>query len=172
MSSTFFCPPKRIKMNIPPTEHCPWRGRIIHGEVHDENAYIMGGVSGHAGLFSNVNDINIFCQMILKDGNYNGMNLINADTIREFTERKENLNQCKWGLGWRLFMGENDIMGSYFSKCSFGHSGYTGTSIWIDPERELFTILLSNRIHPTRENVKISDFRAVLHDEIVESIRV
>ena len=172
MRSTYFCPPKRIRINIPPTEHSPRRERIIQGEVHDENAYVMGGVSAHAGLFSNVTDIAVFCQMILNGGTYNGVSLINSDTIREFTKRVENINQCKWALGWRIFMGENDIMGSFFSERSFGHLGYTGTSIWIDPERELFTILLTNRVHPTSENKKISDFRPALHDEIMKSIRV
>ncbi|NVM03703.1 MAG: serine hydrolase, partial [Candidatus Helarchaeota archaeon] len=172
MDKTYFRPPRRMKKDITPTEHCLWRGRIIQGEVHDENAYIMGGVSGHAGLFSNASDIAIFCQMILNGGTYNGVKLINSDTISEFVKRMENINQCKWALGWRVFMGENDILGSFFSERSFGHLGYTGTSIWIDPERKLFTILLTNRVHPTRENKKISDFRPVLHDEIVKYIRV
>jgi len=110
--------------------------------------------------------------MILNGGTYNGVSLINSDTIREFTKRVENINQCKWALGWRIFMGGNDIMGSFFSGRSFGHLGYTGTSLWIDPERELFTILFTDRVHPTSENKKISDFRPALHDEIMNIIRV
>lgn len=171
MKCTFFCPPKRIWEDIPPTEYCRWRRRVIQGEVHDENAYTMKGVSGHAGLFSNVQDIEKFCKMMLNLGAFNKKQLIHPKTILEFTTREKNINDCKWALGWRVFMGENDIMGSFFSDYSFGHSGFTGTSIWIDPEKDFFSILLSNRTYPSRENKKILEFRPIIHNEILKYIR-
>ena len=172
MKNTLFCPPDNKKKNIPPTEECSFRGRIIKGEVHDENAFVMGGVSGHAGLFSNTNDIAKFCRMILNFGDYKNKNLINSDTVKEFTNRAIEIPDCKWTLGWRKYMGKGDIVGDYFSDSSFGHLGYTGTSIWIDPAEELFIILLTNRVHPTRKNKKISEFRPIFHNEIVRSMKL
>ncbi len=171
MENTFFCPPEDMREKIPPTEDCKFRGRVIQGEVHDENAYVMGGISGHAGLFSNSSDIANFCQMIMNGGDYKGINLIHPDTVKEFTARTTDIPDCKWALGWRMFMGEGDVIGSYFSENSFGHLGYTGTSMWIDPLNELFIILLTNRVHPTRENNKITEFRPNFHDEILMSIK-
>jgi len=170
MNYTYFCPPKEIWKDIPPTEYCKWRRKVIQGEVHDENAYIMNGVSGHAGLFSNAYDIEKFCKMILNLGSYNKIQLIHPKTILEFTEKRKNIKDCKWALGWRVYMGKDDIIGSFFSNSSFGHLGFTGTSIWIDPEKEFFTILLSNRIYPSRENKKILEFRPIIHNEILKYI--
>ena len=171
MRDTYFCPSENIRNRIPPTEECSFRERVIQGEVHDENAFVMNCVSGHAGLFSITIDLAKFCRMILQFGNCNDKNLINPDTVREFTNRPIEIPECKWVLGWRKYMGKKDIVGDCFSDSSFGHLGYTGTSIWIDPVKELFIILLTNRVHPTRENKKILKFRPNFHNEILKSIK-
>ena len=166
MNSTFFKPKKGLWKKIPPTEECLWRKKIVQGEVHDENSYVMGGISGHAGLFSNAGNIAKYCKMILNKGFYNGKQIIKKETVMEFTSRTKGIKSCRWSLGWRMFMGKNDVIGNVMSPESFGHLGYTGTSLWIDPALKLITVLLTNRVHPTRENKKISEFRPILHDEI------
>ncbi|MCK4965720.1 serine hydrolase [bacterium] len=166
MNSTFYRPPRELWEKIPPTEKCSWRKKTIQGEVHDENSYAMGGIAGHAGLFSNAGNIAKYCRMILDEGVYKGKQIIKRETIKKFTTRVEGIKNCKWGLGWRMFMGKDDVIGNTLSPESFGHLGYTGTSLWIDPEKNLFAILLTNRVHPTRENKKITAFRPLLHDEI------
>lgn len=171
MVNTMFKPSEKILNRIAPTEiDTIWRKRTIHGTVHDETADLLGGVAGHAGLFSNALDLAKFVQMILNNGSYGGIEFIKPETIRLFTERKS-LSE-KRGLGWD-FKSVNGYSsaGDLFSPKSFGHTGFTGTSIWVDPERELFVIFLTNRVHPTRTNNKITKIRSQLHDAVVEMIK-
>jgi CubicO group peptidase (beta-lactamase class C family) len=170
MKHTFFKPSDVYLNNIAPTEiDSVWRKRLVCGTVHDETAALLGGVSGHAGLFSNASDLAIFVQMILNGGSYGGVQYIKPETIKLFTERKNKYEQR--GLGWDFKSLEGySSAGSLFSMKSFGHTGFTGTSIWVDPESKLFVIFLTNRVHPTRVNTKISKTRPTLHDAVIGAV--
>jgi len=170
MKDTMFNPPKNLLGRIAPTEDDPWRKRVAHGEVHDENAYAMGGVSGHAGLFSTVRDLAKFCQLLLNGGIYNGKRILKRSTIEYFT-KKVDIPESTRALGWDTPSKEGSSAGRFVSSKAFGHTGFTGTSIWIDPEKDLFVVFLTNRVHPTRENQKIREVRQRVHDAIFSSIK-
>src|SRR5712671_2092498 len=151
MKDTMYRPPKKLWPAIAPTEiDNNLRHRLVQGEVHDENAFAIGGVSGHAGLFSTTPDLAAFCQMLLNGGVYAHQRILRRATIAQFTTPQQ-LSGGTRTLGWAV-PTEGGSSGHYFSAHSFGHTGFTGTSIWIDPDRELFVVLLTNRVHPTREN--------------------
>jgi len=170
MRSTCFNPGAELQPRIAPTEKDDlFRKRLIQGEVQDENAWVMGGVAGHAGLFGTAGDLAAFCQMMLEEGNAGGKQLIQPGTIREFTRSWPAREGPPRGLGWDK-PSEPSSSGRYFSAASYGHLGYTGTSIWIDPEKQLFVALLTNRIHPTRTNEAIKQIRPALHDTVVEAL--
>ncbi|MBI4478514.1 MAG: beta-lactamase family protein [Acidobacteria bacterium] len=171
MQASCFNPPAGLQPRIAPTEQDDlFRKRMIRGEVQDENAWVMGGVAGHAGLFGTAGDLAAFCQMMLDEGSAGGRQLIQAGTIREFTRPWPAQQGAPRGLGWDK-PSEPSSSGRYFSPASYGHLGYTGTSIWIDPEKQLFVILLTNRIHPSRANEAIKQVRPALHDAILEALR-
>ena len=149
MKDTMFNPEKKERCAA--TELCPWRERVMVGEVHDENAYAMGGVSGHAGLFSTARDLFVFAQMMLNGGQHRGKRILSPSAVREMT-RDQTGGKGDYGLGWMTKSETFSSAGDLLSKRSYGHTGFTGTSIWIDPESELVVILLTNRVHPTREN--------------------
>jgi CubicO group peptidase (beta-lactamase class C family) len=136
--------------------------------VHDENASAMGGVAGHAGLFSTAADISAFAQMMLNGGIYAHHRLLSRATIAEFTAR-QSIGGTDRALGWDV-PEKRSSSGSYLSARSFGHTGFTGTSLWIDPERQLFVVLLTNRVNPTRANDTIRRVRPAVHDAILESL--
>ncbi|MGI9078250.1 MAG: serine hydrolase domain-containing protein [Gemmatimonadaceae bacterium] len=162
MKDTGFRPDPSLRDRIAPTEVVPPRGYPLRGEVHDENAYAMGGVSGHAGLFSTAADISIFAQLMLNGGEYNGTRIISDATVRLFTRRAAG-NRA---LGWASADGSSGS-GRYLSDNAYGHTGYTGTSLWIDPDRDMFVLLLTNRVHAARARRPakvISDVRADLAD--------
>jgi len=164
-----FNPPRRLREDIAPTEmDSDYRKRMVWGEVHDENAWAMGGVSGHAGLFSTAPDIAVFAQMILNGGIYGHDRLLSRAVVRQFTTHVT-IGDSARTLGWDV-PSEPSSSGRYFSARSFGHTGFTGTSLWIDPQRKLFVILLTNRVHPTRFNEKIRQVRPSLHDAIFEAL--
>lgn len=170
MQSTCFNPSPELQLRIAPTEQDDlFRKRLIWGEVQDENAWVMGGVAGHAGLFGTAADLAAFCQMMLEEGKAGGKQLIQSGTIREFTRAWPAQDGPPRGLGWDK-PSEPSSSGRYFSPASYGHLGYTGTSIWIDPEKQLFVILLTNRIHPSRTNEAIKQIRPALHDAVVEAL--
>jgi CubicO group peptidase (beta-lactamase class C family) len=163
MTDTFFKPADSLRARIAPTEVTPPRGYPLRGEVHDENAYALGGVAGHAGLFSTAADLSIFAQMMLNGGVYNGVRIVADSTVRLFTTRAAVGTRA---LGWDT-CDNNGGCGSYLSDRAYGHTGFTGTSIWIDPDREMFVILLTNRVHAARARQPakvISDVRADLAD--------
>ena len=145
-----------------------WRKRLVQGTVHDENAALLGGVAGHAGLFSNATELAIFMQMLLNKGTYGGARFLRDSTVAEFT-RQQNQASSR-GLGWDTKSPTGSSAGHLFSASSFGHTGFTGTSIWVDPERNLFVILLTNRVYPTRANGKIARVRPLLHDAVVSAL--
>jgi len=162
-------PSERLKDFCAPTEiDNYWRMKLVQGSVHDENADALGGVAGHAGLFSTTGDLAVFLQMILDKGIYANHRYLSADIISQFLKREGTTSRS---LGWGLkSLTGFTSAGKKMSKDSFGHTGFTGTSVWVDPERKLIAILLTNRVHPTRLNNKLSDFRPVLHDKIIESL--
>ncbi len=169
MKSSLFNPPKSMRAQIAPTEmDVTYRKRLIQGEVHDENAWAMGGVAGHAGLFSTADDIAAFAQMLLNGGIYAHHRLLRRSTIDTFTARVA-VGDSARALGWDVPVDPSSS-GHYFSPRSFGHTGFTGTSLWIDPQRKLFVVLLTNRVNPTRDNDKIRQVRPALHDAIIQAL--
>lgn len=172
MRRTTYRPPASWRAFIAPTEHDPWRGRALLGEVHDENTARLGGVSGHAGLFSTAPDLARFAFWLLDV--YHGRNTpalpISRDLVRDFTRRHDAPPGSTRALGWDTPSADGSSGGSCIAASSFGHTGYTGTSIWIDPARELVIILLTNRVHPTRENIAIRRVRPVAADRVVRAI--
>lgn len=169
MNSSFFNPPRSVRARIAPTEQDKtFRKRLVHSEVHDENAWVMGGIAGHAGLFSTAADIAAFAQMMLNGGIYAHQRLVSRATIGEFTAR-QSIGGSARALGWDVPTPPSSS-GRYFSDEGYGHTGFTGTSLWIDPVRQLFAVLLTNRVHPTRDNEKIRQVRPAVHDAIFEGL--
>jgi beta-N-acetylhexosaminidase len=169
MDRSTFNPPRKLRNDIAPTEFdSAFRKRLIWGEVHDENAWSMGGIAGHAGLFSTAEDIATFAQMILNGGIYGHARLLARSTIQQFTAYQK-IGSSARTLGWDV-PEEPSSSGRYFSARSFGHTGFTGTSLWIDPERNLFVVLLTNRVNPTRANEMIRQVRPALHHAIFEGL--
>ncbi len=169
LSHIMFNPPKNLRKFCAPTEKDNyWRKRLVQGTVHDETAALLGGVSGNAGLFSNAHDVAVFVQMLLDGGVYKGKRILKQSTIDLFTSRKANDRAYGWDT--KSEHGYTSA-GKLFSLNSFGHTGFTGTSIWVDKDRKLFVVLLSNRVYPTRKNRKHIKFRPILHDAVVEAIQ-
>ncbi|TMA78749.1 MAG: beta-lactamase family protein [Deltaproteobacteria bacterium] len=153
---------------IAPTERCPWRKRVLCGEVHDDNAFAMGGVAGHAGLFSSARDIDRIATVLREC--YDGQSLfLPAAIVREFWRRNDPAGGSTWALGWDTPSQQDSTAGSELSRHSVGHVGFTGTSLWIDLERGMHVVVLSNRVHPSRDNDKIREFRPLIHDLIVRA---
>ncbi len=169
MSNTMYKPPRKLWPAIAPTEiDTQYRHRLIQGEVHDENAAAVGGISGHAGVFSTAPDLAAFCQMLLNGGVYEHQRILRRATISEFTEAQQ-LSGGARTLGWAV-PTEGGSSGHFMGPHTFGHTGFTGTSIWIDPDRQIFVVFLTNRVHPTRENQKLAKVRPALHDAVMQSL--
>jgi CubicO group peptidase (beta-lactamase class C family) len=162
MNDTFFRPADSLKTRIAPTEVAPPRGYPLQGEVHDENAYALGGVAGHAGLFSTAADLAVFAQMMLNGGEYSGTRIVADSTVALFTKRAAGTR----ALGWDTCAGAGGC-GQYLGEDAYGHTGFTGTSLWLDPDRDMFVVLLTNRVHEARARRPakvIADVRADLAD--------
>ena len=158
-----------VKQTVAPTENCPWRKRILCGEVHDDNAYAMGGVAGHAGLFSSARDIHTL--MVRLNHCLHGKdNFLPQSLVQEFLTKDQAIKDSTHALGWDTPSLGKSASGSYFSPRSVGHLGFTGTSIWWDLEKSCHIILLTNRVHPSRQNEKIRDFRPYIHDLIMKAL--
>ena len=170
MTNTYFNP---INDDIVvPTEYDKhYRMKLIKGEVHDENAYILNGVSGHAGLFSNSTDIGTFSKFFLNEGVLLGRRYLKKDLIRTFTSKTKNPVNSDRALGWDTPSDRGSSAGDYFSIGSYGHLGFTGTSLWIDPNEEIIIVFLTNRVYPTRENKGIYNIRRELHNSIMTNIK-
>jgi len=176
MTSTRYLPPESWRARIAPTENdTAFRHRMLHGEVHDENAGRLGGVSGHAGLFSNAPDLARFAQWLLDSRIPPGRPAGGAgaylphDLVVEFTRPQNIPPGSSRALGWDT-PSENSSAGTKLGPRAFGHTGFTGTSIWIDPDRDLFIILLSNRVNPTRANTKILQVRRRVADLVLDAL--
>jgi CubicO group peptidase (beta-lactamase class C family) len=166
MNDTYFNPPDSLKFRIAPTEFDNyWRHRLLIGEVHDETSSLLNGVAGNAGLFSTAGDISKLLQMLLQKGTFEGKRIIDSSTVRLFTSKQYNGR----ALGWDIKSNTGSSAGNLFSNESYGHTGFTGTSVWIDPSRNLFVVFLTNRVYPTRENNKIIKIRPKLHDLIIRA---
>ena len=171
MHETVFRPHWTLRDRIAPTELTPPRGYPLRGEVHDENAFALGGVAGHAGLFSTATDLAMFAQMMLNGGEINGVRIVSDSTVALFTARTTS-NGTR-ALGWDT-CGHDGSCGKYLSERAYGHTGFTGTSLWIDPDRDLFVILLTNRVHAARArrpSKVIADVRADVADLASLSVR-
>ncbi|MBL0175577.1 MAG: serine hydrolase [Ignavibacteria bacterium] len=168
MAHTMFTPPESLRALCAPTEmDTVWRKRLVQGAVHDETAALLGGVAGHAGLFSTAADLARFARMLLAGGELDGARIVQASTIAQFTKRQGASSRA---LGWDTRSTAGSSAGRYFSSRSFGHTGFTGTSIWIDPDARVAVVFLTNRVHPTRENRRLIGFRAVLHDAVRQAL--
>lgn len=173
MEDTGFNPSDDLLESIAPTEDTPTRG-IIRGQVHDENCYALGGASGHAGLFATAKDLGNFVACLLNGGIFKGERILGTATVdllrRNFTKTIEGGPRT---LGWQLQSENAGSAGDLLSPESFGHTGFTGGSIWIDPSRNVGTVFLTNRVHPDRARGKdrIGNFRARLHNAIIGQIQ-
>ncbi|MGQ0561428.1 MAG: glycoside hydrolase family 3 N-terminal domain-containing protein [Gemmatimonadota bacterium] len=166
MRDTYFNPAASLLPRIAPTEvDTTFRRRQLHGSVHDENAFAIGGVSGHAGLFSSARDLAKFAQMLLNGGYYGGKRYISPNTLALFTRRQN--EGASRALGWDTPAPNSS--GEAFSSSAFGHTGFTGTSMWLDPRSGVFVILLTNRVNPTRENQKHVPLRRALAEAVQTS---
>jgi CubicO group peptidase (beta-lactamase class C family) len=189
MRSTMYSPPTPARVRCASTEAIePWRvemrkaqgreskeieaierqpdgNRWIKGEVHDPNATALGGVAGHAGLFSTAADLAAFMQLMLEHGG----KLIRKETVRLFTTRQS--DESSRAFGWDT-KSEGSSAGNVFSDASYGHTGFTGTSVWADPKRGVFAVLLTNRVHPTAENMMIKEFRPAFHDAVMAALGI
>lgn len=166
MSSACFNPPPEWSQQIPPTlDDQPFRGRVIQAEVNDENANVLGGVAGHAGVFASALDVATFAQCMLSGGHP----ILRPETVQSFTIRDTSPPGSSRALGWDTPSAPSQS-GRYFGARSFGHLGHTGTSLWCDPDRRLSVTLLTNRTWPDRSSQEIKRVRPLIHDAIVEAL--
>jgi CubicO group peptidase (beta-lactamase class C family) len=142
LRNTLFLPGRDRRARVAPTENSPPRGYPLRGEVHDEAAYALGGVAGHAGLFSTASDLAVFAQMMLNGGTYRGVRIVSDTTVARFTQRTAGSR----ALGWEMCLGGGSC-GFHLGPRAYGHTGYTGTSLWIDPDQQVFVIVLTNWVH-------------------------
>jgi CubicO group peptidase (beta-lactamase class C family) len=161
--------PAPLRRRVAATENCPWRGRVVWGEVHDPNASVMGGVAGHAGLFSTAADVMTFARALL-DAWHGRSDRFPRDLLREFTTRQGLPANSDWALGWDTPTAGASSSGRYFSTQSVGHLGFTGTSLWIDLPRELVVVLLTNRVHLVAKRSRF-ELRPLVHDLVFEAFQ-
>jgi len=165
MNETLFNPPADLRPRVAATEVCPWRGRLVRGEVHDENACVLGGVAAHAGLFSTVDDLALLCGVLLREGaSGRGRPLLSAATVAVMTRNHTSHLRLARALGWQAKDVAGSPAGDLVSSGSYGHTGFTGTSVWIDPAADRFVVLLTNRVHPSRDNDALSRLRPLFHN--------
>jgi len=171
MSATTYNPPADLRPKIPPTaDDRTFRHRVIQGEVQDENASVLGGVAGHAGLFSTAEDVARFAVAMTTSSGASTTTAIRPETISLFTRREASPSGTSRALGWDTPSAPSQS-GKYFGRRAYGHLGYTGTSLWIDPERELSITLLTNRTWPDCTNQSIKQVRPRFHDAVIEALR-
>jgi CubicO group peptidase (beta-lactamase class C family) len=168
MTHSMFNPAAELRPRVAATEmDAQGRRGLIHGEVHDPNAWAIGGVAGHAGLFGTARDLAIFAQMMINGGEYGGVRILQPQTVARWTAPQ--VPGSSRALGWDTPSGRSSA-GRFFGPRSYGHTGYTGTSLWIDPERGLFVILLTNRVNPTSENMRHVPLRRAVADAVQAAI--
>lgn len=159
-----------IRDMIAPTQRCPWRKRVLCGEVDDENAYAMGGVAGHAGLFGTARDIDTIANHLKKIAG-GAPGLLPKDLVDRMWTLDTSVPGSTRTLGWDTPSPQRSLAGTKMSKHTVGHLGFTGVSLWLDLERGVNVVLLTNRVHPTRDNDKIAEFRPRIHDLVMETVR-
>jgi serine-type D-Ala-D-Ala carboxypeptidase len=161
-----FNPPGLWRRRTAPTQDDPWRGRLLVGEVDDENAYALGGVAGHAGLFGTAAAVGDIARHLLQvlDGRTGAFT---RETVATFVRRREDVPGSSRALGWDTMLPTSSC-GTRMSARAFGHTGFTGTSLWIDPERSVYVVLLTNRVYPDRKNDAIARIRPAVHDAVME----
>jgi CubicO group peptidase (beta-lactamase class C family) len=163
-----FNPPRIWHARTAPTETDPWRGRLLVGEVHDENAWALGGAAGHAGLFGSAAAVGSCARHVMQIlGGRPGV--VTRSTLEIFITRRTDIPGSSRALGWDTMLTTSSC-GTRLSPRAFGHTGFTGTSLWIDPELDVYIALLTNRVHPTRANEAIKRVRPALHDAVVEGL--
>jgi CubicO group peptidase (beta-lactamase class C family) len=167
-SALMFNPPVGLRRSIAPTEHDPWRGRRLIGEVHDENCWALGGAAGHAGLFGTAQAVGDFARAMLAGIKDSDRRLASRDTVRLFVKRSGVATGSR-ALGWDTMLPTSSC-GTQMSPSAFGHTGFTGTTLWIDPAREAYVVFLTNRVNPTRENMGIQRVRPELHDAVLSAL--
>jgi CubicO group peptidase (beta-lactamase class C family) len=161
-----FKPPRTWRPRTAPTEVDPWRGRLLIAEVHDENAWALGGTAGHAGLFGTAAAVGAFARAMMRT--IAGERVIaDPETVRRFVQRTDVPTSSR-ALAWDTMLPTSSC-GTRLSRTAIGHTGFTGTSLWIDWERDLYVVLLTNRVHPTRDNDTLRQFRPRFHDSVVEA---
>ena len=172
MTSTGFRPARSLWKRIPPEEYDTWyRHRLVHGFVDDEMAYAQNGVSGHAGLFSDARDLARYAQMMLNDGYFDGRRYIDHGTVERFTHRQKDGDAGSTrALGWDTLSPGGKWQSPWFSADSYGHTGFTGTSMWLDPDKQVFVVFLTNRIYPTRDNLKIEKERSRVYTAVLQDL--
>jgi CubicO group peptidase (beta-lactamase class C family) len=154
---------------IAPTERCPWRGKLLCGEVHDDNAYAIGGVAGHAGVFANAADVHrIIARLDACAQDHD--DYLPGSLVREFWRRDGAVADSTWALGWDTPSGAGSMAGAHASASTVGHLGFTGTSVWLDRERGAHVVFLTNRVHPRRDNERIKSVRPSVHDAVWEAL--
>ena len=165
-----YLPPAKWRARTAPTEQDPWRGRLLAGEVHDENAAALGGVAGHAGLFGTAPAVGAFARHVFQvlDGR---TGVFAESSLRRFIARRQGVPGSSRGLGWDTMLPTSSC-GTHMSGEAFGHVGFTGTSLWLDPATGVYVVFLSNRVHPTRENPAIQRVRPALHDAVMGEVRL
>lgn len=163
-----FHPPKSWRINVAPTRRDEWRGRLLIGEVDDDNAWALGGAAGHAGLFGTAQSVGECARHLLQilEGRQGAFQ---EQTVRTFVTRRADVPGSSRALGWDTML-ETSSCGSRLSPLAFGHVGFTGTSLWIDPESAIYVVLLTNRVHPTPDNDAIRKIRPALHDAVMEDL--
>ena len=162
-----FNPPRAWRKRTAPTEVDPWRGRLLVSEVHDENTWALGGAAGHAGLFGTAAAVGAFARAALRT--LAGDSLLASPATMQTFIRPSGVPGSSRALGWDTMLPTSSC-GTRMSPTAIGHTGFTGTSLWIDWERDLYVVFLTNRVHPTRENHRIKPVRSQLHDAIVNEV--
>ena len=162
-----FKPPAALRFSIAPTEHDLWRGRKLAGEVHDENCWALGGAAGHAGLFGTAEAVGDVARAMLAAVHGRDTLLASPATARAFVRRAGHTGSR--ALGWDTMLPTSSC-GTKMSPSAFGHTGFTGTSLWIDPERDVYVVFLTNRVNPSRENTLIQQVRPALHDAVLTAL--
>ena len=156
-------PTKKNTSLMVSTQDCPWRQKLLTGEVEDENAWAVGGIEGHAGLFGDALSVHQLCCEIMDIVQGRGTKVLDPGVIQTFVQKEPGRDRV---AGFDTPADQESSAGRYFSKASLGHLGFTGTSFWMDPESGQIAVLLTNRVHPSRENLKIKEFRPWIHDLI------
>ncbi len=162
-----FLPPANLHGRTAPTEFDPWRGHLLVGQVHDENAGALGGVAGHAGLFGTATGVGAFARAVLCT--FDGVTGLGTPELMRYFARRTGVPGSSRALGWDTMLPTSSC-GTRLSADAIGHTGFTGTSLWIDPSNDLYVAFLTNRVHPTRANSQLAALRPRLHDVIVEDV--